>query len=792
MAAAARKRFRMSVSIRNFLEHLHIQRRFFLSYLLVLIAPLTVALLLYPSAAGIIERKEMDTRAILIQDCVITMDQAMRHIDSALVDISRDAALNRLLLQPQPGYGSSSAALVYEVHDALSSKLSYADLPADIVIYMTRPDLAMDGGSVIYGRSRYYDLAISYEGMEYAAFDADVLSRYHYHRAVGPYTIIRKKTSMNPDRVTREDGFLYLQTLPVVGGLQNNLGAAVVHIGSELLETLSWIHSDEDGGALIADAELNVLTSFGVSITNGQLAELELAAGSGSLRGTISGQRMLITYARSSYNGWYYLSASPLSAILRSLYTLRVILTACVAAILAIGVSLSAYLSRSSARPYEDALEQLAAVTRGGSTSGDLHNAVNALLSDREEMRAALNRARLASRESFLEELFRGELNDDEAILGKASGLGMNLSGAAYSVAILSPPNESDSLTPDVMIMLSEYVSRAMRSARAYTHALPRRRIGLALCFDQPGEQYARSAAAELAAIVKGADLAGGHTGGMSCYVGGIVARPSFLCVSYSEAEAALAADGASRGSVCGARSPTHYREVAWHNRGFVYPSEIENKMALLCAGGNKARLNETLDYIYEENFVKRSMDRRMAYALFSDMYATLIKIAGMLSLSWMPQSFYSMRMGTLNHTVEFERVRASFDRLADLYAERQSLASSTVGAPVSNTTLEMELYIREQYSRSDMSVAVMADRFRVSETYFSEYFKRSTGQTFSAFLETTRINNACQKLRQTSLPIEEIASETGYTSALSFRRAFKKVTGVSPTEYRRGLGTIV
>jgi YesN/AraC family two-component response regulator len=177
-----------------------------------------------------------------------------------------------------------------------------------------------------------------------------------------------------------------------------------------------------------------------------------------------------------------------------------------------------------------------------------------------------------------------------------------------------------------------------------------------------------------------------------------------------------------------------------------------------------------------------------MAYALFADMYATLIQIAGTLSLAWTPESFYSMRMSTLNPQVEFDRVRACYDRLTELRGDE----SAESGA--ANSTLEMEQYIREHYANSSLSVTFMAEQFRVSESYFSEYFKRSTGQTFSAFLETTRINSACATLRRTdrtNKTIEEIAEDTGYTNALSFRRAFKKVTGVSPSDYRKGISGI-
>jgi two-component system response regulator YesN len=78
-----------------------------------------------------------------------------------------------------------------------------------------------------------------------------------------------------------------------------------------------------------------------------------------------------------------------------------------------------------------------------------------------------------------------------------------------------------------------------------------------------------------------------------------------------------------------------------------------------------------------------------------------------------------------------------------------------------------------------------MAREFHMSESYFSQYFKKYVDQTFSKYLEALRINKACELIKQRDTTIEEIAEKVGYTSSLSFRRAFKKVVGIPPSGYR-------
>ncbi|MCJ8008248.1 helix-turn-helix domain-containing protein [Lederbergia wuyishanensis] len=64
--------------------------------------------------------------------------------------------------------------------------------------------------------------------------------------------------------------------------------------------------------------------------------------------------------------------------------------------------------------------------------------------------------------------------------------------------------------------------------------------------------------------------------------------------------------------------------------------------------------------------------------------------------------------------------------------------------------------------------------------------FKEYVGINISDYIEDVRINFAKTKLGETTLSIEEIAEQAGYNSAHSFRRAFKRKTGTSPSDFRK------
>ena len=95
--------------------------------------------------------------------------------------------------------------------------------------------------------------------------------------------------------------------------------------------------------------------------------------------------------------------------------------------------------------------------------------------------------------------------------------------------------------------------------------------------------------------------------------------------------------------------------------------------------------------------------------------------------------------------------------------------------------------YIRENCQNPQLSRKLVADKFNISEEYVSMLFKKNIGETFLNYTEKIRIDRACRMiLEQSGRSLESIASDCGYVNQVSFRRAFKKVTGVLPSQYKK------
>ncbi|MDE6202857.1 MAG: AraC family transcriptional regulator, partial [Lachnospiraceae bacterium] len=92
--------------------------------------------------------------------------------------------------------------------------------------------------------------------------------------------------------------------------------------------------------------------------------------------------------------------------------------------------------------------------------------------------------------------------------------------------------------------------------------------------------------------------------------------------------------------------------------------------------------------------------------------------------------------------------------------------------------------YIQENYRTT--SVEDIAHHFYISRSYLSRVFKAYTNTTVIQTLQRIRIQHACDYLQNTRLSVQNISDAVGYGDVTFFIRTFKKITGVTPLQYRK------
>lgn len=104
---------------------------------------------------------------------------------------------------------------------------------------------------------------------------------------------------------------------------------------------------------------------------------------------------------------------------------------------------------------------------------------------------------------------------------------------------------------------------------------------------------------------------------------------------------------------------------------------------------------------------------------------------------------------------------------------------------PENSTIYLIKDYIRTHYSDESLSVCDIGNQVFLSTSYVCTYFKNETGQTINQYLTDFRIKKAKELLADFRFQITDISNKVGYSNGNYFSKSFKKLTGLSPSEYR-------
>ena len=102
-----------------------------------------------------------------------------------------------------------------------------------------------------------------------------------------------------------------------------------------------------------------------------------------------------------------------------------------------------------------------------------------------------------------------------------------------------------------------------------------------------------------------------------------------------------------------------------------------------------------------------------------------------------------------------------------------------------SKYVLEAMDYIGAHYAEPGIGVAAIAEHLGISEGHLSHLLKKETDYTLLNYLTRYRMHQAMELLKDCRVKIYEVAEAVGYRDVTHFSATFKKLVGVSPSEYQ-------
>jgi len=114
---------------------------------------------------------------------------------------------------------------------------------------------------------------------------------------------------------------------------------------------------------------------------------------------------------------------------------------------------------------------------------------------------------------------------------------------------------------------------------------------------------------------------------------------------------------------------------------------------------------------------------------------------------------------------------------------ERKRQSDSQEADP--SLILAAKHFIDENYMY-ELNLTMIAEKYNYNSSYFSEMFKAKVGKTFIQYLNEVRMEEAVRMLKTTTLNLWDIAELTGFSNASYFSSKFKRMYGITPSDYRQ------
>jgi two-component system response regulator YesN len=230
------------------------------------------------------------------------------------------------------------------------------------------------------------------------------------------------------------------------------------------------------------------------------------------------------------------------------------------------------------------------------------------------------------------------------------------------------------------------------------------------------------------------------------------------------------------------------YNSIIKSNENATAPASIDSSLSLLFEEGlkfkDREKVLQTVDTIFHR--LKNNQSLLPNYA--KDIYYKLF----ILLQNFATNQHILLFNDEYNLTIldNVSRCDSLFELNQMLVAKIDAYYLALQNENQENATIyAIKDFINKNYSNENLSVKDISENVFLSSTYVCTIFKNETGKTLNQYLTEYRIEKAKNMLNDSRYKITDISSKVGYSDGNYFGKAFKKLVGLSPSEYRERYG---
>ena len=739
--------------------------RFMISYAVVLLIPLLVCLLSYQFTFNTVKEEITQNNLSMLTRSSNLIDEQVQNISLLIMQAADNTKINKFA-DKELNYPNEFYSEALDVISELSYifKYSNTDIFTNLYLYIDKTDYIVTRYE-LYRSKLYHQMALE-EDIAYEEWLKELMEIGSFQKYI-----------------TVEDKIKFIQRLPI--GINKEIkGSVVCEIDKKNIEDyFTYVDVANGANLFIQDKSGQVLLRLS---EESNIPELDDSYNEQVFTQKVNDVESTIFRLASKNTGWIYTLVLPEHVIMHKLMHLKLIIMGLFLLAVLIGIIISYYMAKKSGKPIEEVKKQLIDMQDGidlqieeiASTSS-LSGTLAKIMSQKQLLSEEIEKQKPYLESVLFQKLIKGEFISAKELQYMCQRTHIELDAEAYWVMNCRFFGNNDMFNLDeqtiedvnlLKLLLQETIEHVF-SQKIYFYDLDQ--LTTTVILPKTGISYENIK--ESINIVN-EQMQREYEVIPSWGISSECRSLSQLWRAFEESKSAL-----KNGIEEGSKKLIEYSDVEIDQTTYYYPQVIEQQLVTYTKENNTEDVRKLWEMIYMENFENRTLREDTIDKLYIEIKGTILKLAKRVDTEFTINQIEDSMISKKQEDIKkcFEEIIKVCSQMSTLYGQEKKFQQSKLIHRIMN-------YINENYADSSLGLGMIATNFNISEGYVSSLFKEQAGINFTEYVETQRIDKACELLKTTDININDISEQVGYNSVQSFRRAFKRIHGFSPSELRK------
>ncbi len=734
---------------------------FILPYILVLLATLGLEQRIYRKSVEILGEETMQLQLSTLENSMYLVDGMITDAENISVELSLEPKYRLALLKLKKSTDNFYDYI--DVWKTLNSANFNKDFILDYIIYFPEADFLLTSKTASVTPELYYEDQICYGNMDFQQWK-NFLSHAESRGKIYPAQNV--KLYNQNERVLS-----YVRALPF--DLKKPEAVLQIFIRERTIQDAFDDYARENQGMIVLAGPDGTMLAVKGDFDQRQCLPDGISFNQDSdyqYLEPCAGQRWgdYLVYVTSEKTGLTYLSVLPEELTLHKVIEVKLEILAVTGMLLLVIITLGCLVSRLNLQSVEDIYSKLSGF--GGGRKGissaytDINENLDSLLASHDRLSASFQKQASRIISGMTKELLQGTMSNVEEVLNMVEEIGITVRTEHYCTAIFKILKTDD---PYLQKQTLESIILSQSQNDVLVTDYAQNRVAVLFCENESPEAFAELTEKRMQQC---ADKIRERGIQAFCVIG-----PTVDSVADVQNSTAAAVRILPNILFDGSRMVYSYDRMQRNYDNSFYSAELEQKLIHMVRQGKKEDVLDFLEKLIadhcasEENVLKRK-------SVYLRLGATLEKIQG--GNIWYTAFYKALEQSNDESTIVNE-LKSRYMELTEEYLSQKKNSNEKM-------ILEIQKYIRENYMNASLCLADIAEKFNISEVYFSQTFKAVTDENFSTYLEKLRMEEARKLLHGTDKTVEEVAEMVGYNSINTFHKAFKRVNGITPGAFKK------